>query len=37
MTNQASEEQVLMTPDQIKALTPEGYGGDFELTMEAEL
>ena len=24
-----------MTPEQIKQLTPEQYGGDFELTMEA--
>ena len=23
-----------MTPEQIKQLTPDGYGGDFELTME---
>lgn len=26
---------VEMTPDEIKQLTPDGYGGDFELTMEA--
>lgn len=24
-----------MTPEEIKQLTPEQYGGDFELTMEA--
>lgn len=29
--------EMIMDPDQIKTLTPEGYGGDFELTMEAEL
>ena len=25
-----------MTPEQIEQLTPEQYGGDFELTMEVE-
>ena len=25
-----------MTPEQVKQLTPEGYGGDFELTLSAE-
>ena len=25
-----------MTPEKIKQLTPDGYGGDFELTMEVE-
>jgi len=24
-----------MTPSEIKQLTPDGYGGDFEMTMEA--
>ena len=26
--------EMAMTPEQIKQLTPEQYGGDFELTME---
>ena len=25
-----------MTPSEIKQLTPNGYGGDFELTLSAE-
>ena len=25
-----------MTPEKIKQLTPDGYGGDFELTLSAE-
>lgn len=25
-----------MTPEQIKAITPEQYGGDFELTVTAD-
>jgi len=24
-----------MTPEKIEQLTPDGYGGDFEMTMEA--
>jgi len=24
-----------MTPSEIKQLTPDGYGGDFEMTMES--
>ena len=26
-----------MTPSEIKQLTPDGYGGDFGLTMEVEV
>ena len=28
--------EVEMTPSEIKQLTPDGYGGDFEMTMEVD-